>query len=95
MDMTALTYGNGMEEENGETGNIRIYFGGDGSPAAFGESAILLHRYFPELPLREIPSSGGHVSRTVRGFALEAVLERFKGHRMLVDDYHIQIMNIQ
>ncbi len=95
MDTTLLT-DQVREAESRNTDSICIYFDGDGSPAAFGESAVRLHRHFPELPLREIPSGGGSVTRAIRGFSLEAVIEKFRGnHRMLVDDYHVQIMDIQ
>lgn len=82
--------------ESKNTEGICIYFAKDGSPVAFGESAVRLHEYFPEFDLSEVPSTEGDISKMICGFTLEAVITRFqKGHKMLVDDERIQIMNIQ
>ncbi|WP_167321143.1 hypothetical protein [Bacteroides gallinarum] len=80
---------------NENTESICIHFVEDGSPAAFGESAIRLHNYFPELILTEVPLSEGGTSQMLCGFTLESVITMFqKRCPILIDDEYMKILNV-
>lgn len=77
-----------------DSGDIYIHFMEDGTPVAYEQSALLLHRYFPEYPVIRVSGPGSREDRAIKGFPLEEVLERFDARRLQVDDTCIRIMGV-
>lgn len=85
-----------MAEESGNMNDICIHFMQAGFPVVCGRSAVLLNRFCPELRFSEISSSDGEKYNVIHGFPIEPVIAKFKDrHRLLVDDDHIRIINVQ
>lgn len=80
--------------EGRNVSDIYIYFTEGYSPIAYGKSALLLEKHFPQFCVKRVLDSDNKEYFAVWGFPLEEVLKKFEGHHQMVDDKYIQFIDV-
>lgn len=94
--MNKLTITDCVKDREGRNVNdIYIYFFTEGySPIAYGKSALLLEKDFPQFRVKRVLDSDNKEYFAVWGFPLEPLIKKFDGYHQLVDDKCIQFIDV-
>lgn len=90
--LTITDYVKARESRN--ISDIYIYLTEVYSPIAYGKSALLLEKHFPQFCVKCVLDSDNEEYFAVWGFPIEPVLEKFEGCHQLVEDKCIQFIDV-